>query len=56
VMIFYRCRDLVRPKGRVARDLDEIIEPRVFTLADARRFVARQPVQDMKTIVGLALV
>ena len=56
LMIFYRCTDLVRPNGPIARDPDEIIVPRVFTLADARRFVARQSVQDMKTVVGLGLV
>lgn len=56
LMIFYRCTDLVRPKGPVAGDPDEIIEPRVFTVAAARRFVAKQRAQDMKTVVGLALI
>ena len=56
LMIFYRCTDLVRPRGPVAQDPDEIIEPRVFTVADARRFVAKQRAQDMKTMVGLALI
>ncbi len=54
-MIFYRCTDLVLPTGPVARDPDELIEPRVFTLAAARRLVSESPVQDMKTVVGLAL-
>jgi ADP-ribose pyrophosphatase len=56
VMIFYRCTDLVRPKGPVSRDPDELIEPRMLTLAEARRLVARSPVLDMKTVVGLRLV
>ena len=56
LMIFYRCTDLVRPRGPVAGDPDEIIEPRVFTVAEARRFVAKQRARDMKTVVGLALI
>ena len=56
LMIFYRCTDLVRPTGPVARDPDEVIEPRVFTLAAARRLVASGRVRDMKTIVGLAMI
>ncbi len=56
LMIFSRCTDLVRPRGPVAGDPDEIIEPRVFTVAQARRFVAKQRAQDMKTIVGLGLI
>ena len=56
LMIFYRCTDLVRPRGPVAGDPDEIIEPRVFTVAEARRFVAKQRAQDMKTVVGLSLI
>ena len=56
LMIFYRCTNLVRPTGPVARDPDEVIEPRVFTLAAARRLVTSGRVTDMKTIVGLAMI
>jgi ADP-ribose pyrophosphatase len=56
LMIFYRCTDLARPRGPVAGDADEIIEPRVFTVAAARRFIAKQRAQDMKTVVGLMLI
>jgi ADP-ribose pyrophosphatase len=56
LMIFYRCTDLVRPRGPVAGDPDEVIEPRVFTVAAARRFLATQRAQDMKTVVGLGLI
>ena len=56
LMIFYRCTRLVRPTGRVARDPDEIIEPRVFTIAAARRLAAKSRVWDMKTVVGLGMI
>lgn len=56
LMIFYRCTDLVRPRRPVAGDPDEMIEPRVFTVPAARRFIAKQRAQDMKTIVGLGLI
>ena len=56
LMIFYRCARLVRPERPVARDPDELIEPRVFTIAAARRLVARSRVWDMKTVVGLGMM
>ena len=56
VMIFYRCTGLTRPRGPVAGDPDEMIEPREFTIAAARRLTEQGQVQDMKTIVGLGLI
>jgi len=56
LMIFYRCEGLERPRGPIARDADELIEPRVFTIAGARRLIAQSRVRDMKTIVGLELI
>ena len=56
LMIFYLCQDLVRPKGRVAHDPDEQIEPRVFTLKAARTLVVNGDILDMKTVLGLRLV
>ncbi len=38
-----------------AVDEDEHIEPRTFTLADAREMVRRGEIVDMKTVVGLTL-
>jgi ADP-ribose pyrophosphatase len=53
-MIFYRCTDLRAPRGHVERDPDEAIEPRVYTIAAARKLIARGSIVDMKTVVGLA--
>ncbi len=55
-MIFYRCTDLVRPRRPRARDPDELLEARVFTMAQARRLVDARRVRDMKTAMGLSLV
>ncbi len=55
-MIFYRCEDLVRPGRAVAVDPDEQIEPRVFSLTEARRLVTNGEILDMKTVLGLRLV
>jgi ADP-ribose pyrophosphatase len=55
-MVFYRCERLVTPTGRVEKDPDEEIRPRVFTIRDARRLIERRLVVDMKTVVGLALI
>ena len=54
-MVFYVCTDLVRPKGPVALDVDEMIEPRTFTIAQAWRLVDRHEIIDMKTVLGLVL-
>ncbi|HEY6358423.1 MAG TPA: NUDIX domain-containing protein [Vicinamibacterales bacterium] len=55
-MIFYRCQGLREPAGPVARDPDEQIRPRTFTLDDARRLIRRGQVVDMKTVIGLWLL
>ena len=54
-MIFYRLTDLAPASGHQL-DADEVLEPRVVTLAEARRLVAESPVADMKTALGLRLV
>jgi ADP-ribose pyrophosphatase len=54
-MVFYRCTDLRPPKRRAAPDVDEQIEPRTVSIADAWRMAARGEIIDMKTIVGLVL-
>jgi ADP-ribose diphosphatase len=55
-MVFYRCTNLVKSAGHVERDVDEQIEPRVFTLEAVRSLVARGQIVDMKTVLGLGLV
>jgi hypothetical protein len=39
-----------------AQDEDEDIEPRVFTVADARDMIRRGEIVDMKTVAGLTLL
>jgi len=58
LMIYYRCTELGAPApGSTARqDEDEDIEPRTFTLAEARALVASGEVVDLKTVAGLALI
>jgi ADP-ribose pyrophosphatase len=55
-MFVFRIDGLDEPTGEAAMDEDEIIEPRVFSLAEARSMAQRGDIRDMKTIVGLALV
>ena len=56
VMVFFLCRRLRQPTRAIERDLDEQIEPRVFSLAEAARLVDRGRIVDMKTVLGLRLV
>ena len=56
VMLYYVCADLKRPTRAVARDPDEQIEPRSFSLRRARALIARGEIADMKTVVGLGLL
>ena len=55
-MIFFRLSgaDSV-PAERPTPDEDEDIEPRTFSLAEAREMVRRGEIIDMKTVVGLTL-
>jgi ADP-ribose pyrophosphatase len=55
-MAFYRCTDLRPPTRKVARDVDEQLEPGVFTLTAVRSLVAKGLIIDMKTVVGLRLI
>ncbi len=57
-MIFYRCEDLQppAPDSTVTPDEDEAIEPRTFTIADARALVRSGEIVDMKTLAGLWLI
>lgn len=57
-MIFYRCEDLrpPAPDSTARKDADEEIEPRTFTLAEARDLVTSGAIVDLKTLAGLTLV
>jgi ADP-ribose diphosphatase len=55
-MFVFRLDGLLEPAGEAAMDEDEIIEPKVFSLAEARAMVQRGEIRDMKTVVGLALI
>jgi ADP-ribose pyrophosphatase len=55
-MIFYRCTDLRQPNANSTahKDEDEDLEPRTFTLSEARDLLARGEIVDLKTAVGLS--
>jgi ADP-ribose pyrophosphatase len=57
-MIFFRCLELGPPASTSTahKDADEDIEPRTFTLKEARAMVESGEIVDMKTAVGLTLV
>ena len=55
-MYFFRLSGLSTPADAAALDEDEDIEPRTFTLRDAREMVRRGEIVDMKTVVGLTLI
>ena len=58
VMIFYRCEDLrpPAPDSTARKDDDEEIEPRTFTMSEARALVESGEIVDMKTLAGLTLI
>src|SRR5687767_175141 len=54
-MIFYRCSDLVAPApdSVAKKDDDEDLEPRTFSIAEARALMTEGEIVDLKTAVGL---
>jgi ADP-ribose pyrophosphatase len=58
VMIYYRCEDLRAPAAdsTAKKDDDEEIEPRTFTLDEARALVQSGEIVDLKTLAGLSLL
>jgi ADP-ribose pyrophosphatase len=56
-MIYYRCEDLrpPAPDSTARKDDDEEIEPRIFTIAEARGLVSSGEIVDLKTLAGLSL-
>jgi ADP-ribose diphosphatase len=55
-MLFFRLSGLSTPAEAAALDEDEDIEPKVFTIGDARDMVRRGEITDMKTVVGLTMI
>jgi ADP-ribose pyrophosphatase len=57
-MIYYRCTALRPPAAdsTAHKDEDEDLEPRTFTLDEARRLVRDGEIVDLKTVVGLTLI
>jgi ADP-ribose pyrophosphatase len=57
-MIFFRCQELEppAPDSSAHKDEDEEIEPRTFTVPEARALVAGGEIVDLKTVAGLTLV
>lgn len=55
-MLFFRLSGLSRPAEKAEPDEDEDIEPRVFSIADAREMVRRGEITDMKTVAGLGMI
>jgi ADP-ribose pyrophosphatase len=58
VMIYYRCEDLraPAPDSTAKKDEDEEIEPRTFTVDEARELVKSGAIVDLKTLAGLSLI
>jgi ADP-ribose pyrophosphatase len=58
LMIFYRCTRLEAPAAdsTAKKDADEDIEPRMFSVDEARRLVAAGEIMDLKTVAGLTLL
>ena len=57
-MIYCRCEDLRPPAAdsSVRKDEDEDIEPKTFTVAEARALLESGEIVDLKTLAGLALL
>jgi ADP-ribose pyrophosphatase len=58
VMIYYRCEDLrpPAPDSTARKDEDEEIEPRTFTVQEARALAESGEIVDLKTLAGLSLL
>ena len=55
-MLFFRLSGLSQPAHTAEADEDEDIEPKEFSLADARDMVRSGEITDMKTVAGLAMI
>ncbi|MGH9383682.1 MAG: NUDIX hydrolase [Vicinamibacterales bacterium] len=57
-MIYFRCEELgpPAPDSTARKDEDEEIEPRTFSVVEARALVAAGEIVDLKTVAGLTLL
>jgi ADP-ribose pyrophosphatase len=55
-MLFFRLSGLSEPAEEAEADEDEDIEPKVFSVADAREMIRRGEITDMKTVAGLGMI
>jgi ADP-ribose pyrophosphatase len=55
-MIFFRLSSLSVPAEAAEADEDEDIQPRTFTVAEARDMIRHGEITDMKTVVGLGMI
>ncbi|MBI2834166.1 MAG: NUDIX hydrolase [Acidobacteria bacterium] len=55
-MVFLRLGGLARPRHEATVDEDEDLEPKVFSVEEARELVRRGEIVDMKTALGLTLI
>jgi ADP-ribose pyrophosphatase len=55
-MVFFRLSGLSVPDEPAELDEDEDIEPKTFTLREAREMVRSGEITDMKTVVGLTMI
>ena len=57
-MTYCRCDDLrpPAPDSTVRKDEDEVIEPRTFSVVEARALVVAGEIVDLKTLAGLAFM
>jgi ADP-ribose diphosphatase len=55
-MLFFRVSGLSTPPEAAHLDEDEDIEPRVFSIHEAKEMIRRGEIVDMKTVVGLGLI
>lgn len=55
-MLFFRVSGLSVPEETATLDEDEDIEPRTFSIPEAREMVRRGEIVDMKTVVGLGMI
>ena len=56
MMIFFYLGELKKLKTSLAPDSDEVLEPKIFTLTEARQLVRDSGSMDMKTVLGLSLI
>jgi len=53
LMVFFRLHGLSTPTDEAQQDDDEVLEPHVFSVADALALVEEGKIRDMKTVLGL---